>query len=163
MSVIDVDAHFEPGPSWVDAFPELKAKLPVVTPAHRFVKGFDGILSDVPENEWPSLAEMAPPGLAVLSGEGEIEGFEGASMFPVTDAATRVAWLDEVGIDMQNVICLEGVGLSFYTEGSTRRAALHACNEWLASHTSDIDPRLMPVTSIDLSDLDKAVPELVRM
>jgi uncharacterized protein len=163
MAVIDVDAHFEPGPSWLEGFPDLKAKIPEISLEHRFLTAFESLLSDVPRDEWPPLADLIPPGLAVLRGDEKLEGFEDADMFPVTDAATRLAWLDEVGIDMENVICLEGLTLSKFLEGPTKLEALHACNDWLASNTGDVDARLMPVTAVDLSDLDHAIAEMTQM
>lgn len=162
MAVIDVDAHYEPGPAWLDSYPDLRARVPQVSPAHRFAAVFDDLLRDVPEEDRPPLEAMLPPGLAVLAGDEKLEGFEGAEMFPVTDAATRVAWLDEVGIDAQNVICLEGLSLSRLAE-DVRREAISRCNDWLAEQTSDGGGRLLPVASIDYDDLDLAIAEITRM
>src|SRR5215471_10711144 len=34
MSVIDVDAHYEPAANWLDEFPTLRAELPELLPDH---------------------------------------------------------------------------------------------------------------------------------
>jgi predicted TIM-barrel fold metal-dependent hydrolase len=163
MAVIDVDSHFEPGDSWLDSFPKLAAQVPPLPAEHRLGVMFQDLLADVPVEKRPASGALAPPGLDVLVGAETLEGFEEASMKPEADAATRVAWLDEVGIDAQNVICLEGLFLARRLEGDLRREAIRACNDWLADSTEDGKDRLMPVTALDLTDVDSAIAELTRM
>src|SRR5512145_2805017 len=112
-TVIDVDAHFEPGSDWLDAYPELAARLPKLDPARLAVHTIVGdLLHDVPEDARPPMAELLPPGLLTLFGKEKADEaarraeFAGRSQFQVANARARVAWLDEQGIAIQNAICL---------------------------------------------------------
>ena len=63
--ILDVDAHFEPGPEWLEPFPELAKRLPPLDPALLAVDAIVGdLLHYVPENERPPMAELVPPGMA---------------------------------------------------------------------------------------------------
>ena len=169
--VIDVDAHFEPGHDWLDPFPDLAARLPRIDPRKLAVDAIVGdLLAYVPPEERPSLDELEPPGLKLLfeqekTGEAERRAdFEGKSQRQVADAAARVKWMDEQGIDLQHVICLAGV--EFLLElGHTdlAREAVQTCNTWLAETCAEAGGRLLPVTALDYADLDWAVAELERM
>jgi uncharacterized protein len=171
--IVDIDSHFEPGKDWLEPFPALKAKLPKFHPAITAVEGVAGdLLRMVPEGDRPSLDELSPPGLAVLFGEekvgeaGRRAEFEGKSQRSVADAAGRVKWLDEQGIDLQNVICLEGYNYELAIGDGDRpllREVLQACNEWLATTCDESTGRLLPVTCLDYTDLDWAIHELARM
>ena len=81
MTVIDVDSHFEPGPSWLDAHPGLRERLPPFDTAEVTTKIIAGdILADVPRDEWPSWDELAPPGIAAIAGREQKPddyGYEG--------------------------------------------------------------------------------------
>ena len=70
------------------------------------------ILGNVPRDEWPSWEQLLPPGIRAIAGQEDKPddyGYEGSPMHGATDAASRVAWLDENGIDLESVICLEGM------------------------------------------------------
>jgi predicted TIM-barrel fold metal-dependent hydrolase len=171
--IIDIDSHFEPGDDWLDAFPALKAKLPPLHPAVSAVEGVAGdLLRNVPPAERPPLDELEPPGMAILLGQekaGEAERraeFEGKEQKQVADASARVKWLDAQGIDVQNVICLAGFAYTIVLEETDRpllRETLSACNDWLADTCDGGGGRLLPVTTLDYSDLDWAIAELTRM
>src|SRR5580692_2874735 len=137
MPAIDVDSHFEPGDSWLKDYPTLAAQVPPLPQSHRLAVMFQDLLADVPVDKRPPNEALAPPGLEILIGNEKLEGFEEATQHPEADAGKRLAWLDEVGIDVQNVICLEGLFLARRLKGSLRRDAIHACNEWLARATAD--------------------------
>jgi predicted TIM-barrel fold metal-dependent hydrolase len=171
--IIDIDSHFEPGPEWLDPHPKLKARLPALEPGISAVDAIVGdLLRRVPLAERPSVAELAPPGMAILYDEekaGEAERraeFQGKHQHQVANAAARVKWLDAQGIDYQNVICLEGLAYKATLERrdpALLQEALHTCNTWLADTCEPSRGRLLPVTTPDYSDLDEAVREITRM
>jgi predicted TIM-barrel fold metal-dependent hydrolase len=171
--IIDIDSHFEPGPEWLDPFPGLKARLPVPHPAISAVDAIVGdLLRRVPESQWPPLDELAPPGMAILYNEekaGEARRraeFAGRNQREIADAAARVKWLDQQGIDVQNVICLAGLAYKATLERKAPgllQEVLHACNTWLAETCGPSRGRLLPVTTPDYTDLDHAIGELTRM
>ena len=169
--VFDIDSHFEPGPDWLDAYPDLKARLPPPDIARLAVDSIVGdILRGVPESERPSHADLVPPGAAILFGrekEAEAErrsAFEGKDQRQTADAAARVQWLDVQGIDVQNVICLEGRGQTVgLDDPGLVHEVLGLCNEWLADTCDEAGERLLPVTTLTFDDLDWALLELRRM
>ncbi|HXK25237.1 MAG TPA: amidohydrolase family protein [Myxococcota bacterium] len=171
QSIIDIDAHFEPGGDWLAPYPELAAKLPRLDPSLLAVDAIVGdLLRDVPEAQRPPVSELLPPGLLTLFGnEKQTEAerrkeFEGRNQFQVANAKARVAWLDQQGIALQNVICLSGFAYNlFIPDVALRREVLHTCNTWLADTCASAGGRLLPVTALDYTDLGLAVAELERM
>jgi predicted TIM-barrel fold metal-dependent hydrolase len=169
--IIDIDSHFEPGGSWLDPYPQLAARLPKLDPTLLAVDAIVGdFLRDVPEADRPPLAELLPPGLLTLFGNEKLaeaerrKEFEGKSQFQVANAQARVAWLDQQGIALQNVICLSGFAYNLFVDDPVlRREVLHTCNTWLAETCAASAGRLLPVAAPDFSDLDVAVAELERM
>ena len=170
-TVIDVDSHFEPGDDWLDPYPALKAKLPKLEPARLAVDTIVGdLLHDVPEDQRPPLQDLFPPGLVTLFGQekaGEKERraeFEGKNQFQVANAQARLKWIDEQGIDIQNVICLSGIAYTrFINDLGLRQETLATANTWLADTCAVSNGRLLPVTALDYTDIDWAVAELTRM
>ena len=68
-TIIDIDAHFEPGADWLDPHPELAAKLPKLDPGLLAVNTIVGdLLRDVPDAQRPPIAALMPPGLLTLFG-----------------------------------------------------------------------------------------------
>ena len=115
--IFDIDSHFEPGDNWLDPYPDLAARLPNLETGITAVEGVAGdLLRHVPEAERPSLEELMPPGLLTLYAQEKGDEadrraeFEGHNQFEIANAAARVRWLDDQGIDIQNVICLSGMG-----------------------------------------------------
>lgn len=169
--IIDIDSHFEPGADWLEPYPELAARLPKLDPSRLATDATVGdLIRDVPEGERPSYAELAPPGIATLFGQEQSdeaerrEEFVGKNQFQVANAQARIAWLDEQGIALQNVICLSGFAYSlFIDELQLRQDVLRTCNSWLAETCSGSGHRLLPVTALDYTDLDFAIGELERM
>ena len=170
-TIIDVDAHFEPGHDWLDPYPALAARLPKLDPARLAVHTIVGdLLRDVPEKDQPPMAELLPPGLLTLFGEekaaeaGRRAEFAGKNQFQVANAKARLAWLDQQGIAIQNVICLAGVAYVLFLEDpALRHETLATCNRWLADTCEASRGRLLPVTALDYDDLEWAAAELVRM
>ena len=169
--IFDVDAHFEPGDDWLDPYPQLKAKLPPVEPMKLAVHTIAGdMLHYVPEDQRPPLAELLPPGMAILFGQEKADEkqrrqeFEGKNQFQIANAQARVKWLDEQGIDVQNVICLAGVTCSLFIEDlGLRQEAIATANTWLADTCAQAKGRLLPVTCLEFTDIGWAVQELTRM
>jgi uncharacterized protein len=169
--IIDVDSHFEPGGNWLAPYPKLAAKLPKLDPALLAVDSIVGdLLRDVPEAERPPVGELLPPGLLTLFGNEKLaeadrrREFEGKNQFQVANAKARVAWLDQQGIAVQNVICLSGFAYNlFIGDVALRRDVLHTCNSWLAETCAAAPGRLLPVAAPDYGELDVAVAELERM
>jgi predicted TIM-barrel fold metal-dependent hydrolase len=169
--IIDVDSHFEPGGDWLAPYPKLAAKLPKLDPALLAVDSIVGdLLRDVPEAERPPVGELLPPGLLTLFGNEKLaeadrrREFEGKNQFQVANAKARVAWLDQQGIAVQNVICLSGFAYNlFIGDVALRREVLHTCDSWLAETCAAAPGRLLPVAAPDYGELDVAVAELERM
>jgi predicted TIM-barrel fold metal-dependent hydrolase len=170
-TIIDVDAHFEPGGDWLAPYPELAAKLPRLDPALLAVDAIVGdLLRDVPAERRPPVAELLPPGLLTLFGNEKLaeadrrKEFEGKAQFQVANAQARVKWLDAQGIAIQNVICLSGFVYNLLLPDlALRQEVLRTCNSWLAETCAASGGRLLPVTALEYGDLDLAVAELERM
>jgi uncharacterized protein len=170
-AIIDIDSHFEPGGDWLEPYPSLAARLPKIDPALLAVDAIVGdLLHDVPASRRPPVAELLPPGLLTLFGQEKLaeaerrKEFEGKCQFQVANAKARVAWLDQQGIAVQNVICLSGFAYGlFLDDPALRREVLQTCNTWLAETCAESGGRLLPVTAPDFTDLDVAVAELERM
>ena len=164
--IIDVDAHAEPTPSWLDDSP-LAARMPKQDQGEVTMKFVAGdLLEDVPRDQWPALEQLLPPGMAAIAGKERVEGFayDDANQRGVADPPKRVAWLDSVGIDAQNVICLEGLTVTrFMHDRPLAREVISACNTWMADAHDGYTDRLWPVTALDFTDLDWAIAELTRM
>jgi predicted TIM-barrel fold metal-dependent hydrolase len=124
------------------------------------------LLALVPFEQRPSVDALLPPGLAAILGEVKVEGygFDGSAMHSQTDASQRIEWMDRVGIDAANTICLEGAGYSrFLDDRALAREAISACNTWLADRVDGHQNRLLPMASIDGTDVEWSVQELTRM
>lgn len=171
--IIDIDSHFEPGPDWLDGHPGLKARLPSLPRATALIEGIMGdVLRDVSPEAMPPADELIPPGAVYLFGEEQMgeqqrrAEFEGKSQRAVADAGARVKWLDEQGIDLQNVICLEGFSYTIVLERKDPlllQETIGACNDWLADRCEAGAGRLLPIAALEYSDLDWAIGELTRM
>lgn len=170
-TIIDVDAHFEPGHGWLEAYPDLAARLPELDPARLAVDATVGdLLRDVPQDQRPPLSELLPPGLETLyGGERSAEAerraeFEGKHQFQEANAKARMQWMDTQAIAIQNVICLSGIAYNLaVSDLALRQEVLATCNTWLAETCAASAGRLLPVTALDYHDLDVAISELERM
>lgn len=166
--IFDIDTHFEPGPAWLDDYPALRDRLPArFSVAESTVRAQVGdLLAHVPADRRPPMEELLPPGIAAILGQVKVDGygFEGSAMHSPGDAHERLAWMDHVGIDIANTICLEGADYGARLEDrSLAREVISACNSWLADRVDGHQDRLPPLTSIDATDIDWSVKELTRM
>jgi len=178
--IIDVDAHFEPAPDWLDEFPSLKAELPERLPVEdpRFALGSpemfafflsDDLLRHVPVDERPPIDELVTPAMLFMLGDQRIRDlvYEGSDQYPPaspTDVAARLAWMDGAGIDKQNAISGGGYTLArVVSDPGLGQRALEAVNTHLADRLAESGGRVLPVTCLRFDDLDWAVREMTRM
>lgn len=178
MPVIDVDSHFEPADDWLDEFPALKARLPDRFPtddprfAIRSPEMFayfvsDDLLRGVPRERRMPIERIVTDGMRVLydPDRGPDVGYAGADMHrPLVDPAPRLAWLDEQGIDVQNVISGTGYTLArAIDDPALGMETLEAVNTWMSDRTGGTGGRLMTAVNLRYEDLDWAIGELRRM
>jgi uncharacterized protein len=178
MTVIDVDAHFEPVTNWLDDFPGLKQKLPErlpdADPRFRMNSGemfayfvSDDLLRNVPPERRMPVEQLTTPAMQVMfDPERPADlGYLGASQYPeMIEPKDRVAWLDEQGIATQNLISGAGYTLArAIADPTLAQEALEAINTWMTGRVSEYRHRLLPVTSLRYDDLDWVVRELTRM
>jgi predicted TIM-barrel fold metal-dependent hydrolase len=180
MGIIDVDAHYEPPENWVDAFPGLGERLPRLLPESdpRLPRGVntpeafayfmsDDLLRNVPVERRMPMDRLVTSGMeAIYDPEApKVMGYEGASMCrEMTDPEARVAWMDQQGIDRQNIISGTGYTLARAIEDPVLgREVLESLNTWMSDAAGPHTDRLMPVTTVRFEDLDWVVAELARM
>lgn len=175
--IIDVDAHVEPAPGWLDGFPDLAARLPELLPDTdpRFALGSaemfawfisDDLLRQVPPAERMPIDRLVNPSIEFLFSDEAIGlSFPGANQYAyLTDPAARVAWLDEQGIEKQNIITGGGYTLArAIDDPGLSREALEAVNTWMTDAVGEHGDRLLPVACMRFDDIDWAVGELRRM
>jgi predicted TIM-barrel fold metal-dependent hydrolase len=165
--IVDIDTHFEPRRSWLVDHPTLAGSLPQFSIAESTVRAQVGdLLARVPLDQRPRYDELLPPGLAAILGVTKVEGygFEGSAMHSPGDATERIAWMDRVGVDVANTICLEGANYaSIVDDRALAREAIGTCNTWLADKVDGHQDRLLPLTSIDATDVEWSIAELSRM
>ena len=103
--IIDVDAHVEPAPGWLEDFPELAARLPELLPDTdpRFALGTaemfawfvsDDLLRGVAREERMPIDRLVNPAIEFLfTDDAQGLTFPGADQYaPLVDPAARVAW-----------------------------------------------------------------------
>ena len=168
MTIIDVDSHFEPGPAWLDSYPELRGRLPEFDTAEVTTKIVAGdILAGYPARTGRPGSNSCHRASRPSPGPARSPMTTATRARPcthATSARSRVAWLDENAIDLESVICLEGmINARFLDDRDLAREVIHACNSWLADAVDGFTQRLLPVTCIDFGDVHKAIGELERM
>lgn len=178
MPVIDVDAHFEPTDDWLDEFPALAARLPARLPTGdprftlRSPEMFawfvtDDLLRGVPPDRRMPIDRLVTPHMRNLydPDRGPEAGYPGSNQHQqLTGTADRLRWMDDQGIDVQNVI--SGVGYTLVRaidDPVLGRDALEAVNTWMSDRLADSGGRLVPAVNVRLDDLDWAIGELGRM
>jgi len=178
MTVIDVDAHYEPAANWLGEFPTLRAELPELLPdddpRFRMDSGemfayfvSDDLLRGVPREDRMPIDRLTTPAMTTMFDPDRPPdvGYDGASQYQqMIDPSLRVAWMDQRGIAHQNVISGAGYTLArAISDPDLGRRALEAVNTWMAEHASGCSSRIHPVTSLRFDDLDWVVTELTRM
>ena len=183
MVVIDVDSHFMEPYAWIGKhFPELAARVPPPDFSELLAEALGGdLLASLPPSMRPDPLDLVPESFrplaemymamdpaevadAASNTDGNVLGPSFAAP-GANDAASRVAFLDEVGIDLQFV---ESGGISPYRQamrsgdialGLEVLTALNTYNTELCEGYTD---RLVPVTLVDLVDIDAAIVEIAR-
>ncbi len=177
MRVIDVDSHFLEPPDWLDQVdPELAAQIPASDPIDRVVRGVVGDLLDVvPTSQRPAdpLALLGPSGrrsfeaMIAMNEDEAAEAAASADPLSSYDAEARLAFCDTHGIDVQFLNSTLGTGPYAAAMQVGRpdlaRRALSAFNTWSAETLAGHTDRLIPITLVDLADVDWAVAEITRM
>jgi predicted TIM-barrel fold metal-dependent hydrolase len=178
MPVIDIDSHFEPADDWLDEFPALKAKLPARFPTDdprftlRSPEMFaffvtDDLLRGVPREKRMPIERLVSPGIRKLydTDRGPEVGYAGSDMHkPMVDVAERIGWLDQQGIDVQNVISGAAYTLArVIDDPALGMEALEAANTWLSDRTGELGGRLMTAVNLRFENLDWAIAEIGRM
>ena len=126
MTVIDVDAHFEPAADWLDEFPALRDEMPELLPdtdpRFRLDSGemfayfvSDDLLRGVPREQRMPIDRLTLPAMTLMFDPDRPPGigYEGASQYqPMVEPSRRVAWMDDRAIAHQNVISGAGYTLA---------------------------------------------------
>lgn len=175
MRVIDVDSHFLEPPDWLRTIdPKLASEIPAGDPIERIVIGVVGdLLEVVPRSQRPEnlIDLLAPSGRraleAMLAENAEVREAKLAGPPGSYEPAERIRLLDQHGIDKQFLNSTLGIGpyaaaLKIGRPDLTQRA-LTAYNRWSAETLAGYTDRLIPITLLDLSDVDWALAEMKRM
>ena len=176
MRVIDVDAHVHEPVDWLEQTnPKLAEAL---GPPLRFIDVADGIFGisnrsieklpdrQQPNNRWDTLL----PGFArhlELTDKRQPVSQAQLSGNPFSNAEARVAQCDEQGIDIQ-FLNPSFLASSFAQAAHAGRPDLvpqikHSWNQWVMEIVEGHKQRLIPVTQIDLNDVNQGIAEMTRM
>ena len=176
--VIDIDSHFEPAHDWLDEFPQLRERLPdryptddprfsMATPEMFAWFVSDDLLRGVPASRRMPMERLVTDGMRALYDptRGPEVGYPGSNQhLELTDVSGRLAWMDEQGIDVQNVISGAAYTLARAIKDPVLAMdALVAVNTWMSERLQAASGRLMLASTIRFEDLDRAIAELTRM
>jgi predicted TIM-barrel fold metal-dependent hydrolase len=176
VRIIDVDAHLHEPLDWIERTdPGLAEEL---GPPARFmdiagsVFGFDDpSFTALPEAQQPrDRFDLVPPGFVhhlELTDTLQPDDHGRALDDPFFGPAARLAFCDERGIDVQFLNPTFLVG-AFVQAAHAKRADLfprirECWNTWSSELVAGHTDRLIPVTQIDLQDLDWSIAEMTRM
>ena len=176
MRVIDVDAHVHEPVDWLEQINPNLAEI--LGPPLRFIDVADGIFGisnrsidklpaqQHPDNRWDTLL----PGFSrhlELTDQRQPDTQAQLSDNPFCHAAARIAVCDEQGIDIQflNPSFLASTFAQATRVGRPDLATQikHAWNRWVMQIVDGHQQRLIPVTQIDLNDIDNGIAEMTRM
>ncbi len=175
MRLIDVDSHFLEPPDWLHAIdPKLASEIPTGDPIERIVLGVVGDLLDVvPRSQRPEnlIDLLAPSGRraleALLAENAEVRDAKLAGPPGSYDANERIELLDQHGIEIQFLNSTLGTGPYAAAMKIGRpdlaKKALTAYNRWTSETLAGHTDRLIPITLLDLTDVDWAIAEMTRM
>ena len=175
MRIIDVDAHLHEPLDWVERTDgKLAAEL---GPPPRFMDIADSVFSfaepafgALPEAQQPTEPfDMVPPGFVThlqMTDDRQPDHYERQADDPYFSPAARLQFCDERGIDVQFLNPTFLVG-PFVQAARARRFDLfrpirEAWNSWAADDVAGHTDRLIPVTQIDLTDLEWSLSEMER-
>jgi predicted TIM-barrel fold metal-dependent hydrolase len=113
------------------------------------------------------MERLVTDGMRMLydPGRGPEVGYPGSDQhLELKETGTRLAWMDEQGIDLQNVISGTAYTLArAITDPALGMDALKAVNTWMSDRLSDAPNRLMLAATVRYEDLDWTIRELTRM
>src|SRR3954447_15569948 len=176
LRIIDVDAHLHEPLDWVERTDPGLAE--VLGPPARFmdiagsVFGFpDPSFSSLPEAQRPKDRwDLIPPGFVThlqMTDERQPDTHDEADSDPRWGADARLRFCDERGIDVQflNPTFLGGAMVQAFRAGrpDAVRDVRQAWNRWATDAVDGHVDRLIPVTQIDLADLEWSIAEMTRM
>jgi predicted TIM-barrel fold metal-dependent hydrolase len=176
MRIIDVDSHLHEPLDWVEQTdPGLAEAL---GPPARFMDVASSVFgvsepsfSSLPEAQQPiDRFDLVPPGFIThleLTDALQPERQEADSADPFYGPDARLAFCDERGIDVQFLNPTFLVG-AFVQAGRARRFDLlprirQCWNRWSTDLVDGHTDRLIPVTQIDLGDVEWSIAEMTRM
>lgn len=176
MRIVDVDAHLHEPLDWVEQTdPGLAEEL---GPPARFIDiassvfGFrDPSFASLPEAQQPTDRwDLVPPGFVThleMTDERQPDMHDPSRQDPFYGADGRLRFCDERGIDVQFLNPTFLVG-AFVQAGRARRLDLlprirETWNRWAIEQVSGHTERLIPVTQIDLGDIEWSIAEMTRM
>jgi len=173
MRVIDVDSHFHEPLDWLrqvdpalsDLFPPPLRQVDAIRALGRLSR------PEMPGGEEPpDVLDSLPPGFVKhleMSQDRQPERFEPGGDNPYYDAEARVRFCDEQGIDVQflnpTYALSATVGAMLAGQPELIPRARSAWNRWAADQVFGHTDRLIPVTQVDLADIDWSIGELTRM
>ena len=176
MRIIDVDAHLHEPLDWVERTdPTLAEEL---GPPARFMDvagsifGFpDKALSRLPEHQRPKERwDLVPPGFVEhleMTDELQPEAHDPSGADPFYGAAGRLRFCDERSIDVQflNPTFLVNTFVQSARAGrfDLGNRIRETWNRWATDTVDGHVDRLIPVTQIDLQDIEWSLGEMERM
>ena len=187
MRIIDADSHFMEPLGWFqESFPELASRCPAVPLVDMVLEALMGdLVTSLPPGLSLGARDLLPQGLLDMldrwddmeqlnasdTGEtrdrvDEMQAARGWSPAQYEGKA-RLAWVDKKGIDVQ--VMLPTLGYMPYRaamqQGLREIAfeALAAYNTWAAHQLEGYTDRLIPVSLVDLGDLEWSLAEIQRM
>ena len=176
VRTIDVDSHLHEPLDWLSTVDPEAAEA--IGPPPRFMDiagvvfgSSDPTFDHLPERQRPtSQFDFVPPGFhehLELTDLLQPESQAASEGNPYCDPVARLALCDERRIDVQflNPTFLVGMVVAAAQRGRYEhlRSVQHGWNEWAARQVEGHTDRLMPVTQIDLNDLNWSIAEMTRM
>jgi predicted TIM-barrel fold metal-dependent hydrolase len=171
MRIVDVDSHFYEPLDWLDEhFPALAAQLPPLSIGDFIFRfGMSDVLDAIPPDLQPDdLMDLAPaikPFLEALPPPGaKLEELVGRAVCHPED---RLRLCDEKGIAVQ-LINNNWAHMPYMKAREVGRPdlateVLEAYNSWAAGLLHGYTDRLIPITFLELEDVDRAIAQLRRM
>lgn len=176
MRTIDVDAHLHEPLDWFATVDPESAEALGPPPRFMDIAGVvfgssDPTFQNLPDKQRPETGyDFLPPGFVEhleLTDLLQPESQAASAGDPYCDPLARLALCDERGIDVQFLNPTFLVGMIVQAARNGRydliRAVQQGWNEWAARQCDGHADRLMPVTQIDLHDVDWSIAEITRM
>ena len=114
-----------------------------------------------------AMDQLVTDGMRALydPNRGPEVGYLGADQhLELKETRSRVDWMDNQGIDVQNVISGTAYTLArAIVDPTLAMRALEAVNTWMSERLSDASGRLMLAATVRYEDLNWTIKELTRM